>query len=61
MGDELRMHWRSRAGVLAMLGGALCSPLSWAQADTAAAQKNLEQLGAQLREHVLTQPKPPLA
>jgi hypothetical protein len=48
MGDELRKHRRSRAGVLALLGGALCSPLSWAQADTAAAQKNLEQLGAQL-------------
>lgn len=56
MGDGLRRHWRSRAGVLAMLGGALCSPISWAQADPAAAQKNLEQLGAQLRERVLPKP-----
>lgn len=56
MGDELKVHWRSRAGALAMLGGALCSPLSWAQADPAAAQKNLEQLGAQLRERVLPKP-----
>lgn len=56
MGDGLRMHWRSRAGVLVMLGGALCSPISWAQADPAAAQKNLEQLGAQLRERVLPKP-----
>lgn len=56
MGDGLRMHWRSRAGVLVMLGGALCSPLSWAQADPAAAQKNLEQLGEQLRERVLPKP-----
>lgn len=56
MGDELRMHWRGRAGVLAFLGGALCSPLSWAQADPAAVQKNLEQLGSQLRERVLPKP-----
>jgi hemolysin activation/secretion protein len=56
MFDELKVHWRSRAGALAMLSGALCSPLSWAQADPAAAQKNLEQLGAQLRERVLPKP-----
>jgi hemolysin activation/secretion protein len=56
MGNELKVHWRSRAGALAMLGGALCSSLSWAQADPAAAQKNLEQLGAQLRERVLLKP-----
>lgn len=56
MGDELNVHWRRRAGVLALLSGALCSPISWAQADPAAAQKNLEQLGAQLRERVLPKP-----
>jgi hemolysin activation/secretion protein len=56
MGDELKMQWRGRAGALVFLGGALCGPLSWAQADPAAAQKNLEQLGAQLRERVLTKP-----
>ena len=56
MGDELMMHWRSRAGALTLLGGALFSPHSWSQADPAAAQKNFEQLSEQLRERV--RPKP---
>ena len=56
MGKELTEHWRSSAAAMLVLGGALCSPLSWAQADPAAAQKNLEQLGAQLRERVLPKP-----
>ena len=56
MGKELTVHWRSSAAALLVLGGALCSPLSWAQADPAAAQKNLDQLGAQLRERVLPKP-----
>lgn len=56
MGNELTVHWLSRAAALLVLGGALCSPLSWAQADPAAAQKNLDQLGAQLRERVLPKP-----
>lgn len=56
MGHEWKAHWRSRAGALALLSGALCSPLSWAQADPAAAHKNLEQLGEQLRERVLPKP-----
>ena len=33
MGRELTVHWRSSAAALLVLGGALCSPLSWAQAD----------------------------
>lgn len=56
MGGDLTVDWRSSAAALAVLGGALCSPLSWAQADPAAAQKNLDQLGAQLRERVLPKP-----
>lgn len=56
MGGYLAVDWRSSAAALAVLGGALCSPLSWAQADPAAAQKNLDQLGAQLRERVLSKP-----
>lgn len=56
MGKELTEHWRSSAAAMLVLGGALCSPLSWAQADPAAAQKNLDQLGAQLRERVLPKP-----
>lgn len=56
MDNNLTVHWRSSAAALLVLGGALCSPLSWAQADPAAAQKNLEQLGAQLRERVLPKP-----
>ncbi|ALK90390.1 Surface antigen [Limnohabitans sp. 63ED37-2] len=56
MGDELTMHWRNSAAALAVLSGALYSPLAWAQANPAAAQKNMEQLGAQLRERVLPKP-----
>ncbi len=56
MGDKFKVHWRSSAAALAVLGGAVCSPLAWAQADPAAAQKNLEQLGEQLRERVLPKP-----
>ncbi len=56
MGDKFKVHWRSSAAALAVWGGAVCSPQVWAQADPAAAQKNLEQLGEQLRERVLPKP-----
>ena len=56
MGGDLKVDWRSSAAAWLVLGGALCSPTAWAQADSAAAQKNLEQLGTQLRERVLPKP-----
>jgi hemolysin activation/secretion protein len=56
MGDDLKKKWRSCTGLVAVLGGALFSLPAWAQADAAAAQKNLEQLVEQLRERVLPKP-----
>lgn len=53
MEKKLKVDWRSRTLALALVGGGLCTPLAWAQADPAAAHKNLEQLIEQLRAGVL--------
>lgn len=56
MVNFLKWPWRQNAVGVTLLVGASFSPLSWAQADAAAAQKNLEQLADQLRERVLPKP-----